>query len=141
MSAQLVGVRPAGPAQHAGQRLLNFLGQTGRAHGARHRGGLRGEAPAPCRRGNNGRLAGVAALAALDLAEPADQADAGAYLAAVQVGSPFPGRLALRADQHLVVGEDTAKPRAAPAVGVDLPGTAPITGHRSLCRSCLAYAP
>src|SRR5262245_16149974 len=121
-----------GPAQYLGYRLFYLLGKAGLGHpvyGAR----------AELGRGYGGRgLPDVAAVAAFDLTKPPDQAYARADLTSVQVTNPVPASLTPRTDQHLAVGSDPAQPWAAPPVRIDLPGSAPVTGHRPPSRVRLA---
>src|ERR1700733_14749896 len=130
-------------AQHPGQGLLHLTGQALhclglrvllvgaiRGAGGRHLDGAsrdrRGGAGQGTRKSRPGRLAARAAVPALDLAEPPDQALARADLALVQVRSPVEGRLAVRADEHLAVTPDAALPGTLASVRVYLPGAAAI---------------
>ena len=116
--------RPGRPPQYLCYRQFYFLGKAGRGHPV-----CCASADVGCRDSGRG-LADVAAVAALDLTEPPDQAYARADLASVQVSDPVSGRLASRTDQHLAVGPDPAQPWAAAPVRIDLPGATPVTGHR-----------
>ena len=71
----------------------------------------------------------LAAVAALDLAQPPYQADRPAVRAAIEIRNPVAPGLALRADQHLAVRPHPALPGARAPGRVHLPGTASITGH------------
>src|SRR3954447_3329868 len=52
-----------------------------------------------------------------------------ARLAVVEIGGPVVRLLALRADEHLLVGDDAALPRARPLTGIGLARPAAITRH------------
>jgi hypothetical protein len=149
---------PGGPARapkDPRQRELDFLCEprrlpqprirhaAGRSHTARpSRAAGRSRAPGPGRARANGgargtrRVADVSAVAALRLAEPADQVHAQAHRAAVKLRQPVGRRLARRADEHLAVRPDPSFPGALPPVRVDLPCTTAIAGHCRLFRSC-----
>src|SRR5215470_17616 len=127
--------RPGQSAQNAGKRLLDLLRQLARPgllclwHGK-----------PDCVAGPESRLGHVAAVAALDLPEPAHQVDARADRAPVEVIRPARVGLAAGADQHLPVVADAAQPRARTAVGIDLPGATAITRHVPSVRPGLALA-
>jgi hypothetical protein len=70
-----------------------------------------------------------AAVEALDLAEPADQVDAAAPAAGLEVSGPVPRFLAARADQNELVTPHATPPRALTPLRVALPHAAAVTGH------------
>src|SRR3954453_14207674 len=84
---------------------------------------------AATRRGD--RLLGPRALPATGLPQRPYEHRRAAGRTTVEIRDPVVGLLAVGADQHLLVGDDPAFPRARTFAGVGLPGAAVVAGHRS----------
>jgi hypothetical protein len=125
------------PAEHpvdrcchiSGQRVVSGLGQLGWLSGRVGR----------CE-GTGERVRFRFALSADRLAQPPGQGSGTAARAAVELGGPVRVRLALRADQDLLVSSNATPPGAGPPIGIGLARSAAVAGHRVL-RSVSSRSP
>src|SRR3954469_8224670 len=77
------------------------------------------------------RLLGPRALPATRLPQRPDEHRRAAGRTTVEIRHPVVALLAVGADQHLLVRDDPALPRARTLAGIGLPGAAVVAGHRS----------